>query len=111
MKSSSAVEVITPSLTRELFNLAQGYDDVIDLTLGDPDIQPDDNIKRAACDAILKGKTRYSANAGLLEFRQAIAQQFSREYGLQVAPEKKCDCNGGWNGSAVSVSALHSRQR
>ena len=66
MKSSSAVEVITPSLTRELFNLAQGYDDVIDLTLGDPDIQPDDNIKRAACDAILKGKTRYSANAGLL---------------------------------------------
>ena len=88
MKSSSAVEVITPSLTRELFNLAQGYDDVIDLTLGDPDIQPDDNIKRAACDAILKEKTRYSANAGLLEFRQAIAQQFSREYGLQVAPEK-----------------------
>lgn len=87
MKSSSAVEVITPSLTRELFNLAQGYDDVLDLTLGDPDVQPDEIIKKAACDAILAGKTRYSANAGLLEFRQVIAKQFRREYGLTVAPE------------------------
>ena len=41
MKISQAVNSITPSLTRELFNLAQEYDDVIDLTLGDPDIQPD----------------------------------------------------------------------
>ena len=52
MKISQAVNSITPSLTRELFNLAQEYDDVIDLTLGDPDIQPDDRIIEAACVAI-----------------------------------------------------------
>lgn len=87
MKSSRAVEVISPSLTRELFNLAQNYDDVIDLTLGDPDIQPDDVIKEAACKAIREGKTRYSANAGLLELRQAIAERFQKEYGLAAKPE------------------------
>ena len=63
MKISQAVNSITPSLTRELFNLAQEYDDVIDLTLGDPDIQPDNRIKEAACVAIREGKTRYSAYA------------------------------------------------
>ena len=45
MKASQAVKSITPSLTRELFNLAHNYEDVIDLTLGDPDIQPDSRIK------------------------------------------------------------------
>ena len=31
---------VQPTLTRHLFNLAKAYDDVIDFTLGDPDIPP-----------------------------------------------------------------------
>ena len=56
---SEITNSISPSLTRRLFNLAQKYDNVIDFTLGDPDIHPHDKIKEAGCKAILEGRTRY----------------------------------------------------
>ena len=65
MKVSKVANSIEPSLTRKLFNMAKAYDDVIDLTLGDPDVPPLESIRQAACDAIMAGKLRYSANAGL----------------------------------------------
>ena len=107
MKISQAVNSITPSLTRELFNLAQEYDDVIDLTLGDPDIQPDDRIKEAACVAIREGKTRYSANAGLVEFRKVISEQFEKEYEIKVAPERNVIVTvGGMEALYLSLRCL-----
>ena len=60
MKLSTIANSVAPSLTRRLFNLAKNYPDVIDFTLGDPDVQPNDAIKKAACTAINNGKTRYS---------------------------------------------------
>ena len=67
MKISKLANGIKPSKGRQLFNLAAQYDDVINLTLGDPDIIPPECIRQAGCDAIMEGKTRYSANAGLVE--------------------------------------------
>lgn len=84
MKISEVAEKIKPSLTRELFNEAHKYNDTIDLTLGDPDIQPNQVIKQAAVEAINKGKTRYSVNAGLMELRTSIANQFNKEYNVNI---------------------------
>ena len=56
---SSVVTAIEPSLTRQLFNEAKKYNDVIDFTLGDPDIQTPTGIKLAGCDAIISGKTLF----------------------------------------------------
>lgn len=67
---------IQPSLTRRLFNMAKEYSDVIDFTLGDPDVQPHQDIKDAGCIAIQAGKTRYSQNAGLLELRETISSYY-----------------------------------
>lgn len=88
MKISRMANVIEPSLTRKLFNMAKQYDDVIDLTLGDPDVQPNEQIKKAACKAIMDGKTRYSANAGLPELRKAIAGCIGKEYKTPIDYEK-----------------------
>lgn len=82
MKISQKAGVIEPSLTRDLFNRAMKIGDVINLTLGDPDIPPPHSVRDAACDAIQEGKTRYSANAGLMDLRQAIADDFAKEYNL-----------------------------
>ena len=86
MKLSKRVTVIEPSLTRELYNKAQGYTDVIDLTLGDPDLKPSEVIRNAACEAVQTGKTRYSANAGLLDLRKTISKQIEKEYKVSVDP-------------------------
>lgn len=82
IQPSIVSEQVKPSLTRKLFNMAKEFDDVIDFTLGDPDIQPHQAIKDAACAAIQAGRTRYSQNAGLLPLRQTISEYYQRKEGL-----------------------------
>jgi aminotransferase len=77
---------IEPSLTRKLYNLATQYDDVIDFTLGDPDIVPHIKIREAGCSAIMQGKTRYSQNAGLLQLRKVISNYCLTNQNLKYDP-------------------------
>ena len=79
-------EGIKPSLTRTLFNMAKAYDDVIDFTLGDPDVPTHQKIKNAGCKAIQDSKTRYSQNAGLLELREVISDYYIRKEGFEYDP-------------------------
>lgn len=80
---------LTPSEPRKIYDEAQKYSGVIDLTLGDPDLPPPENVKIAASRAIMDGKTRYSANAGLAELRQKIADEAVREYGIDFDSSKE----------------------
>lgn len=86
IKTSIVADSIKLSLVRSLFNEAKKYNDVIDFTLGDPDVQPHQAIKNAACTAIQEGKTRYSQNAGLLELRQTISDYYQRKEGFTYDP-------------------------
>lgn len=86
IKVSEVSQQVQPSLTRKLFNLAKQYDDVIDFTLGDPDVQPHQDIKDAGCRAIQLGKTRYSQNSGLLELREVITSYYQRQEGFTFNP-------------------------
>lgn len=83
---STMAEGIKPSLTRTLFNMAKAYDDVIDFTLGDPDVPTHQKIKDAGSKAIQDGKTRYSQNAGLLELRNVISDYYIRKEGFKYDP-------------------------
>lgn len=83
---STMAEGIKPSLTRTLFNMAKAYDDVIDFTLGDPDVPTHQKIKDAGCKAIQDSKTRYSQNAGLLELRNVISDYYIRKEGFKYDP-------------------------
>ena len=107
MKLSTIANSVAPSLTRRLFNLAKNYPDVIDFTLGDPDVQPNDAIKKAACTAINNGKTRYSQNAGLLELRQAICKKYKSREGLKYEPNSECIVTvGAMEGLFLALLAL-----
>ena len=89
MKLSRRAVQLTPSEPRRIYDEAQKYRNVIDLTLGDPDLPPPMNVRQAACDAILAGKTRYSANAGLLALRQAIVAEAKKEYAMDFQAESE----------------------
>ena len=86
---STMAEGIKPSLTRTLFNMAKAYDDVIDFTLGDPDVPTHQKIKDAGCKAIQDSKTRYSQNAGLLELREVISDYYIRKEGFEYDPNSE----------------------
>lgn len=72
-------------LSREL--KAQG-EDIINLSLGEPDFDTPEHIKKAAEEAIEKGFTHYPPVAGYPELREAIAKKFERENGLQYKPSQ-----------------------
>ena len=82
---SDLSRVISPTLSRQLFMMAKQYDDVIDFTLGDPDVPTPKAICGAAYDAAINGKTHYAPNAGLPALREAIAKQVSKESGIDYA--------------------------
>lgn len=104
---SNVSQKVRPSLTRKLFNLAKQYDNVIDFTLGDPDIQPHQAIKDAGCIAIQTGKTRYSQNAGLLELRETISKYYKRNEGFSYDPQKEIIVTvGAMEGLYLSLLAL-----
>lgn len=107
MKISRNSQSIEPSLSRRLFNMAKQYDDVIDLTLGDPDIKPSNIIRESGSEAIMSGNTKYSANAGVLELRKAISENIKEEYGVTINPESEITVTvGGMEALFLSISCL-----
>lgn len=68
---------------RRMFDLAAQYDNVIKLTVGEPNFDTPKNINEAAKRAIDEGYTHYNPNAGIQELREAIAdyyKKYSEEY-------------------------------
>ncbi|HEV7310675.1 pyridoxal phosphate-dependent aminotransferase [Ensifer sp.] len=55
---------------------------VIILGAGEPDFDTPDYVKDAACEAIKRGDTKYTALDGTPELKKAIREKFQRENGL-----------------------------
>jgi aspartate aminotransferase len=69
--------------------------DIISLGAGEPDFDTPDNIKKAAIEAIDRGETKYTAVAGIIELREAIAKKFKRENNLDYTANQVIVGTGG----------------
>ena len=92
MKVSKRASSVQPSATiavsaraKEL--KAQGVD-VVSFGAGEPDFDTPDFIKEAAVQALEAGQTKYTAAAGIVELRAAIADKLQKENGLNYSPEQ-----------------------
>lgn len=99
MELSNMLKGIQPQLARRLFDLSKQYDDVIDLTLGDPDFATPKNISETGCNAIMEGKTKYTANAGVIELRKAICDDIERRLNVKYDPNTEIICTIGAMGA------------
>jgi aminotransferase len=70
----------------QLLKLAEARDDVITLGRGEPDIPTPKHIVEAAKQALDAGYTTYTNPAGLPALREAIAEKFRRDNGLEYDP-------------------------
>lgn len=68
--------------------LAKSFDDVIDLSLGDPDLTTDDIIIEGAFADAKAGHTKYTDFRGDPELRQEICKYYKDEYDMDVADEE-----------------------
>lgn len=60
--------------------------DIVNLVVGEPDFDTPAHIRRAACEAIERGETRYTMSAGTPALRQAVCDKLLRENGLHYQP-------------------------
>ncbi|HEX8815314.1 MAG TPA: pyridoxal phosphate-dependent aminotransferase [Terriglobales bacterium] len=68
---------------------------IVHLEIGEPDFDTPKNIVDAGVKALRDGWTHYGPSAGLLELRQAIADDVSRSRGVTVTPEEVVVVPGG----------------
>ncbi|SDO10012.1 aminotransferase [Alkalicoccus daliensis] len=83
---SQAVERIKPSGIRRFFDLASSMDNIISLGVGEPDYTTPWNVREASIHSLERGMTSYTANAGLIELREAIASYMSSRFGVTYDP-------------------------
>ncbi len=82
-KVLSKTVVETPkSGIRKFFDLMSTMTDVVGLTVGEPDFQTPWHIREAGIQSLEKGKTYYTANAGLAELRDEISNYMSRRFNV-----------------------------
>ena len=73
---------IKPSGIRKFFDLAEKMENVISLGVGEPDFLTPWHIRQEAVNTLDTGKTRYTANAGLMSLRKEIAAFSKKHYSL-----------------------------
>ena len=96
--SSRAIS-LAPSLTLAISAKAKELrargEDVIGFGAGEPDFDTPPHIKDAAAQALADGFTKYTPSSGIPELRQAVADKFHRDYGVEYeANQIIVNCGG-----------------
>ena len=77
---------VKPSGIRRFFDIASEIDDVISLSIGEPDFTTPWHIRETGIDTLEKGKTWYSPNRGFSDLREEISRWFNRKYEVSYDP-------------------------
>jgi aspartate aminotransferase len=80
--------------------------DVVDLGAGEPDFPTPDHVKAAARAAIDGNFTKYTANAGITNLREALAAKYAKDYGISFTPAEVIVTAGGKQALANAVLSV-----
>ena len=72
---SPTVTSLKKSGIRKFFDLLEEMDDVVSLTVGQPDFVTPWHIREAGIESLERGKTYYTSNAGTLDLRREGRRQ------------------------------------
>lgn len=78
---------VKPSGIRRFFDIVSDMEDVISLSIGEPDFRTPWHVSRAAIESLEKGRTWYTPNRGFEKLRVEIADFVKRKYKLNYAPK------------------------
>lgn len=81
------IRTIKPSGIRKFFDIANEMDNVISLSIGEPDFQTPWHIRDEGIRSLEKGRTWYSPNRGFAELREEISKYYSRRFGIDYEPK------------------------
>ena len=78
----------TLAISAKAKSLAAAGRDVLNLSAGEPDFNTPEFIRRAACEALERGETRYTPADGTAELKRAIIDKFKQENGLEYEADQ-----------------------
>jgi len=80
--------------------------DIISFGVGEPDFDTPAHVRQAGIDAINQGFTRYTAADGMPELKQAVADKFKRDNGLDYGTDQVIINCGGKHSGYLFFQAL-----
>jgi aspartate aminotransferase len=92
--------------TIEAEKLRRAGVDVVDLGAGEPDFPTPAHVAAAAHAAIDANFTKYTANMGVAELREAVGARYREDYGVSYAPDEVIITAGGKQALFHSALAL-----
>jgi aspartate/methionine/tyrosine aminotransferase len=105
-KSSKIQPFLVMEVLEKATEMERQGDHIIHLEVGEPDFDTPQCIKDAACEALQKGKTRYTHSLGLMELREAIASYYQNHYRVTIHPEQILVTSGTSPAMLLSFFAL-----
>lgn len=103
--TSATIRTVKPSGIRKFFDIASTMEDCVSLGVGEPDFDTPWHISVKGMEAISSGKTFYTANNGLKELRQEIADWNKRKYGLDYTADEVLVTVGGSEGIYCALAS------
>jgi aspartate/methionine/tyrosine aminotransferase len=106
VKTSSGITAMRRSGIREIMDLAAGREGILHLEVGEPDFATPDHIVRAGAEAAAQGWTKYTANKGLPDLREALVAKLAARNGIHVDPDRVVVTVGAVNALMESLMAI-----
>ncbi len=89
---SQKIKNITLSGTMEIaakvIELQNNGIDIVNLSVGEPDLPTPEHIKEAGINAIRNNQTKYTSNTGLIELKKAIQKKFKDDYNANYSTDE-----------------------
>ncbi|NSW50969.1 MAG: aminotransferase class I/II-fold pyridoxal phosphate-dependent enzyme [Anaerolineae bacterium] len=94
-----------PSGIRRFFDMAAQMDDVLSLSVGEPDFDTPLPIIQAGIQSLQNGQTHYTGNAGRPELRKALSIHLEKLYGIHYHPDHELFMTVGGSEALFLVAA------
>ena len=90
---------------RKMVNLAANMNDVIHLSIGQPDLPAPDTVVEASVEALRAGQTGYTMDAGLPELLESLAEYYSERYQRPLTPDNIMVTTGATEALYLALTA------
>ncbi len=94
------------NLLMEIATLAKKTPNLIDLSIGDPDLITDATIIEAAFADVKAGHTKYTASDGSADFIQTVVDFYQKQYQLTFSPTQVRGTVGALHGMYLALAAI-----
>lgn len=88
-KINDSIKSVKPSGIRKFFDIVNEMDNVISLSIGEPDFKTPWHIRKAGIDSLEMGRTWYTPNRGFMELCKEISNYMERKCNLTYDPKQE----------------------